>query len=244
MSCPHRQKCNYCNKISEFTHSEFEKYRMSQTLKQFGYILVFLIICMGIIEILAWTSAPIVSRITIPGWKIFILVILIVIIRQKFIQKLVPLPKMNEIMIPCRNCGSLNLELITESEIPEPGEHPMNESNYNEGADNKKVINQMEPQTGTQKAIFKEADYIPFLIGIFFLPIFVLFVSGRVSFDAVIPVLVHSTIFSIPLRRNGTISWLRAIPALIILFFGVILDSIMIIGSGLIGVVLGRIFNK
>jgi uncharacterized membrane protein len=114
--------------------------------------------------------------------------------------------------------------------------------------------------------MFKETEYVPFMLGVFLIggllavPIIYGLILGLSYFQSLPWSLVSCIILLIGFRRNGSISWGRAIPAIIggamvINAYNQItgkpafvasgfLGFLLVAGCGYVGIWIGRIYYK
>lgn len=116
------------------------------------------------------------------------------------------------------------------------------------------------------KGMFKESDYIPFMLGVFIIggligiPLTYGLGTGLGYFDSLLWSLASCVVFLIAFRRNGTISWGRAIPAIVAVMLGAnfynqstgkpafaaggLLGFLLVMVCGYIGIGIGYIFKR
>jgi len=123
-----------------------------------------------------------------------------------------------------------------------------------------------EEQKSEQAGMFKESDYAAFMLGIFIIggligiPLTYGVATG-LGYIASLPwALASCVVFLIAFRRNGTISWGRAIPAIAAIMIGArvynestgkpafaaggFLGFLLVMVCGYIGIGIGRMFRK
>ncbi len=113
---------------------------------------------------------------------------------------------------------------------------------------------------------FKDSDYVPFMLGVFLigglvaLPLTYGLATGLGYFESLPWALASCVVFLISFRRNGTISWGRAIPAIFVLVIGAdiynrstgrpsfaaggLLGFLLVMVCGYAGIGIGRMFKK
>lgn len=119
---------------------------------------------------------------------------------------------------------------------------------------------------GGETPMFKETDYLPFMLGVFLIgglvgiPLAYGLITGLSYFKSLLWSLIGCIVFLIAFRRNGSISWGRAIPAIIGSAMVVsaytqitrkpsfaptgLLGFLLLAGCGYVGIWIGRIFKK
>jgi len=122
------------------------------------------------------------------------------------------------------------------------------------------------PKRSVQSGMFMETDYIPFMLGIFIIggligmPLLYGLSTGLEYLQSLPWALASCVVFLIAFRRNGNISWGRAVPAIAALMIGAMvynertgkpafavggfLGFILVMVCGYIGIGIGRIFKK
>lgn len=121
-------------------------------------------------------------------------------------------------------------------------------------------------QKSAQAGMFKESDYLPFMLGVFVIggligmPLTYGLGTGLGYFESLPWALASCVVFLIGFRRNGTISWGRAIPAIVAIMVaataynkstgkpafaaGGILGFLLVMVCGYVGIGIGRIFSR
>jgi len=119
---------------------------------------------------------------------------------------------------------------------------------------------------GSGNPLFKETEYVPFMLGVFLIggllgmPLAYGLVTGLSYFQSLPWSLASSIVYLIMFRRNGTISWGRAVPAIFAVVMGAnaynrttgkpafaasgFLGFLLVAGCGFIGIWIGRIYYK
>jgi len=119
---------------------------------------------------------------------------------------------------------------------------------------------------GSGNPMFKETEYVPFMLGVFLIggllgmPLTYGLILGLSYFQSLPWSLASCIVFLIMFRRNGTISWGRAIPAIFAVVMGAnaynqatgkpafassgFLGFVLVGGCGYVGIWIGRIFKK
>jgi hypothetical protein len=121
-------------------------------------------------------------------------------------------------------------------------------------------------EKSVQGGMFKESDYVPFMLGVFLIggligmPLTYGAGTGLGYFESLPWALASCVVFLIAFRRNGTISWGRAIPVIVAIMVGAnmynqstgkpafaaggLLGFLLVMVCGYIGLGVGRIFKK
>lgn len=121
-------------------------------------------------------------------------------------------------------------------------------------------------QKSAQGGMFKETDYVPFMLGVFIIggligmPLPYGLATGLGYFESLPWSLASCVVFLIAFRRNGTISWGRAAPAIAAIIIGArvysqntgkpafaaggILGFLLVMVCGYVGIGIGRIFKR
>jgi hypothetical protein len=142
----------------------------------------------------------------------------------------------------------------------------MNENGKNEINKVVNSANNPAPKKSTQLGMFMETDYIPFMLGVFVIggligmPLMYGLSTGLEYLESLPWALASCIVFLIAFRRNGDISWGRAIPAIAALMIGAMvynertgkpafavggfLGFLLVMVCGYIGIGIGRIFKK
>lgn len=118
----------------------------------------------------------------------------------------------------------------------------------------------------TADTMFKESDYVPFMLGVFLIgglvgiPLAYGRTTGLSYFESLPWALASCVVFLIAFRRNGTISWGRAIPAIVVLMIGAsiynqstgrpafaaggVLGFLLVMVCGYVGIGIGRVYKR
>jgi len=142
----------------------------------------------------------------------------------------------------------------------------MNESGKNEVRKAENGVTETVAEKSAKGGMFKERDYVPFMLGVFIIGGFIIIPltygadTGLGYLESLPWALASSAVFFISFRRNGTISWVRAIPAIGAIVIvasiynqstgkpafaaGGIMGFLLIMACGYIGMGIGRIFKK
>jgi len=126
------------------------------------------------------------------------------------------------------------------------------------------TLTEAKPSGGP--GMFSTADYIPFMTGVFLIggliamPLTYGAALGLGYVDSLPWALASCTVFLVGFRRNGTISWGRAAPAIVAMMIGAniynqdtgkpafaaggFLGFLLVMVCGYIGIGLGRMFRK
>jgi hypothetical protein len=121
-------------------------------------------------------------------------------------------------------------------------------------------------QKSAQGGMFKETDYMPFMLGVFIIggligmPLTYGLGTGLGYFESLPWSLASCVVFLIAFRRNGTISWGRAVPAIAAIIIGAsvynastgkpafaaggFLGFLLVMVCGYVGIGIGRIFKR
>jgi hypothetical protein len=97
----HRVTCRECGVETTFSHANFERYRLAQTLR---LALVVFAILLVAVPLLALISVLTVSWLYVP------LVLVQIEILRRVLPKRIPIPKMGQVAFPCANCKVVNRE--------------------------------------------------------------------------------------------------------------------------------------
>lgn len=141
----------------------------------------------------------------------------------------------------------------------------MNDTTKSNAGQNQTGANAPQRQKPADAGMFKESDYGPFMAGVFVvggligLPLTYGLAVGLRYFAALPWSLGSCVVFLIAFRRNGTISWGRAIPAMIAIMVagtvynqstgkpafgaGGMLGFLLVMVCGYIGIGIGRLFG-
>jgi len=117
-----------------------------------------------------------------------------------------------------------------------------------------------------EAGMFKETDYMPFMLGVFLIggllgmPLTYGLGTGLSYLESLPWALASCVVFLIAFRRNGTISWGRAIPAIVAVIIGAnaynqstrkpafaaggLLGFLLVMVCGYVGIGIGRIFKR
>ena len=120
-------------------------------------------------------------------------------------------------------------------------------------------------QKPAQEGMFRETDYVPFMLGVFLIggliavPLTYGAATGLGYFESLPWALGSCVVFLVAFRRNGTISWSRAIPAFGALMIGAgiyhestgkpafavggLLGFLLVVVCGYVGLGIGRMFK-
>ncbi len=142
----------------------------------------------------------------------------------------------------------------------------MTDSGKNEVEKTKTGTTDTEAKEAVQGGMFKETDYVPFMLGVFLIggligmPLTYGAGTGLGYFESLPWALASCVVFLIAFRRNGTISWGRAIPAIVAIMVGAnmynqstgkpafaaggFLGFLLVIVCGYIGLGIGRVFKR
>ncbi len=142
----------------------------------------------------------------------------------------------------------------------------MNESGKSEVGKTDDGATNTAAQNPAQGGMFKETDYVPFMLGIFLvggligMPLTYGAGAGLGYFESLPWALASCVVFLVVLRRNGTISWGRAIPAIVAIMIGAnvyhqstgkptfaaggVLGFLLVIVCGYVGLGIRRIFKR
>lgn len=121
-------------------------------------------------------------------------------------------------------------------------------------------------QKSAQEGMFKETDYVPFMLGVFLIggligmPLTYGAGTGLGYFESLPWAFGSCVVFLIAFRRNGTIYWGRAIPAIAAIMIGAniynkstgkpafaaggVLGYLLVMVCGYVGLGIGRIFKR
>ena len=121
-------------------------------------------------------------------------------------------------------------------------------------------------QKAAQGGMFKDTDYMPFMLGVFIIggligmPLTYGLGTGLGYLDSLPWSLASCVVFLIAFRRNGTLSWGRAIPGIAAILIGAkvynqstgrpafaaggILGFVLVMVCGYVGIGIGRIFKR
>lgn len=142
----------------------------------------------------------------------------------------------------------------------------MNESGKSEVEKTDNGATNTVAQRSAQGGMFKETDYVPFMLGVFLIggligmPLTYGASTGLGYFQSLPWALGSCVVFLIAFRRNGTISWGRAIPAIAAIMIGAnaynqstgkpafaaggLLGFLLVMVCGYVGLGIGRIFKR
>ena len=146
------------------------------------------------------------------------------------------------------------------------GKKEVNETSKSEINKEENGASDPSAQKSTQAGMFKETDYLPFMLGVFIIggligmPLTYGLGTGLGYFESLPWALASCVVFLIAFRRNGTISWGRAIPAIAAIMIGAtvynqstgkpafaaggILGFFLVMVCGYIGIGIGRILQR
>ena len=142
----------------------------------------------------------------------------------------------------------------------------MNESGKGEVEKTDDGATSTAAQKSAQGGMFKETDYVPFMLGVFLIggllgmPLTYGAGTGLGYFESLPWALGSCVVFLIAFRRNGTISWGRAIPAIAAIVIaanvynqstgkpafaaGGVSGFLLVMVCGYVGLGIGRIFKR
>lgn len=142
----------------------------------------------------------------------------------------------------------------------------MNEPSKNEVEKADNDATNISAQKSALGSMFKETDYVPFMFGVFLIggligmPLTYGAGTGLGYFESLPWALASCGVFLIAFRRNGTISWGRAIPAIAAIIIGAniynqstgkpafaaggLLGFLLVMVCGYIGLGIGRVLKR
>ncbi len=142
----------------------------------------------------------------------------------------------------------------------------MNESGKSEVEKSDNDVTSPASEKPVQGGMFKKTDYVPFMLGVFLvggligMPLTYGADTGLGYFESLPWALGSCVVFLIAFRRNGTMSWARAIPAIAAIMIGAnvynqstskpafvaggLMGFLLVMVCGYVGLGIGRIFKR